>query len=101
MISGAPRPWLQPMKPALQPPGTGLRLTIYGQVGFSAVAVTPDSQRAVSASDDRTLKVWDLRSGGEIATFTCDSSVGCAVASDSTVVAGNRSGRVHFLVLQT
>src|ERR1035438_6944423 len=52
MISGAPRPWLQPMKPALQPPGTGLRLTIYGQVGFSAVAVTPDSQRAVSASDD-------------------------------------------------
>ena len=69
--------------------------------GVRAVAVTPDGRRAVSASDDRTLKVWDLRSGGEIATFTCDSSVGCAVASDSTVVAGNRSGRVHFLVLQT
>jgi hypothetical protein len=70
MISGAPRPWLQPMKPALQPPGTGLRLTIYGQVGFSAVAVTPDSQRAVSASDDRTLKVWELESGHERRTLS-------------------------------
>ena len=25
-----------------------------------AVAVTPDGQRAVSASEDKTLKVWDL-----------------------------------------
>ena len=31
----------------------------------TAVAVTPDGKRAVSASADQTLKVWDLASGGE------------------------------------
>ncbi|MFB3089391.1 MAG: hypothetical protein ACE10E_13960 [Acidiferrobacterales bacterium] len=27
---------------------------------MTAVAITPDGQRAVSASSDKTLKVWDL-----------------------------------------
>ena len=31
--------------------------------GVRAVAVTPDGRRAVSGSDDRTLKVWDLEQG--------------------------------------
>ena len=31
--------------------------------GVSAVAVTPDGRRAVSASYDQTLRVWDLESG--------------------------------------
>ena len=35
----------------------------------NAVAVTPDGQRAVSASDDKTLKVWDLDSGRELRTL--------------------------------
>jgi hypothetical protein len=34
------------------------------------VAVTPDGQRAVSASDDHTLKMWDLGSGRELRTIT-------------------------------
>jgi WD40 repeat protein len=34
-----------------------------------SVAVTPDSKRAVSASWDNTLKVWDLASGTCTATF--------------------------------
>ncbi len=38
-----------------------------------AVAVTPDGQRAVSASEDNTVKVWDLETGEVLATFTCDS----------------------------
>ena len=31
---------------------------------INAVAVTRDGRRAVSASNDRTLRVWDLTSGG-------------------------------------
>jgi WD40 repeat protein len=42
-------------------------------VGHSAsvwgVAVTPDGRRAVSASDDRTLKIWDFESGRAVGTL--------------------------------
>jgi WD40 repeat protein len=66
-----------------------------------AVAVTPDGRCAVSASNDRTLRVWDLESGKEVATFTGDDHMGsCAIAPDGrTIVAGDRSGRMHFLGL--
>ena len=37
--------------------------------GVKAVAVTPDGRRAVSGSDDRTLKVWDLEQGALLATW--------------------------------
>ncbi|WAK74474.1 NB-ARC domain-containing protein [Arthrospira sp. PCC 9108] len=68
----------------------------------NAVAIAPDGKRAVSASDDKTLKLWDLATGEEIASFTADTGVlACAVAPDGvTLVAGDRSGRVHFLRLE-
>ncbi|WP_190274292.1 hypothetical protein [Oscillatoria nigro-viridis] len=51
---------------------------------------------------DRTLKIWDLLSGKEIASFSGDAEFDCcAIAPDRvTVVAGDRSGRVHFLRLE-
>ena len=57
-----------------------------------AVAVTPDGRRAVSASSDRTLRLWDLESGKEIAAFTGESEIeSCAVAPDGrTIIAGER-----------
>ena len=33
------------------------------------VAVTPDGKRAVSASEDKTLKVWDLETGRALRTL--------------------------------
>ena len=33
------------------------------------MAVTADGQRAVSASEDKTLKVWELDSGRELRTL--------------------------------
>nr|WP_198525340.1 WD40 repeat domain-containing protein [Oscillatoria sp. PCC 10802] len=77
--------------------------TLKGHSGLvNAVAVTPDGLRAISGSDDRTVKIWDLRSGKLIASFTGDSPIKCcAVAQDGvTVVAGEESGRVHFLRLE-
>ncbi|PSB47732.1 WD40 repeat domain-containing protein [filamentous cyanobacterium Phorm 6] len=67
-----------------------------------AVAIAPDGKTAISASRDHTLKVWDLLTGKEVASFSGESAFsGCAIAPDGvTVVAGDASGRVHFLRLE-
>ena len=70
VVAAAPRPWLRPLKPALQPPGTGLRSILAGHTNMvDAVAVTPDGRRAVSASADHTAKVWELETGRELHTL--------------------------------
>jgi WD40 repeat protein len=76
--------------------------TLTGHAGtVTTVAVTPDGRRVVSASADRTLKVWGLESGKLVATFSGDGEIAaCAVAPDGTIVAGEASGRVHFLRLE-
>jgi WD40 repeat protein len=68
----------------------------------NAVTVTPDSRFAISGSDDNTLKVWDLSTGAVIASFSDEGPLyACAVAPDAkTVVAGGRTGQVHFLRLE-
>lgn len=61
---GAAKPWLRPIHPGPRLPGTGLFRTFGGHSGeFFDVAATPDRTRAISASRDPTLKVWDLQSG--------------------------------------
>ena len=62
--------------------------------------MTPDGRRAVSASRDRTLKVWDLERGTVLATFTADHAIhAVACVSDRLFVAGDAGGRVHLLEL--
>jgi WD40 repeat protein len=67
-----------------------------------AVAAPGDGQRAVSASSDHTVKLWDLDTGEVIATFTCDGAARCCAYSDvlKLIVAGDAGGHVHFLRLE-
>jgi WD40 repeat protein len=77
--------------------------TLYDHTAaVTAVAVTLDGQRLLSTSRDHTLKVWNLANREVIASFSGDSTLHCcAVASDGvTIVAGEQSGRVHFLSLE-
>ena len=86
---------------AAQASGQSLR-TLQGHNSWvSGVAITSDGRRAVSASWAKTLRVWDLESGKELALLTADSATTCcAVSLDGrTIVAGDASGRVHFLRL--
>jgi WD40 repeat protein/nucleoside phosphorylase len=56
-------------------------------------AVSPDGLRVVSASDDRTLKVWDLDSGRELASLRghTNSVSSCVVTPDGRrVVSASR-----------
>jgi len=69
---------------------------------IDAVTVTAEGRRVISGPWDRTLKVWDLETGREMASFTEDAKI-YAVAmgpDDKTLVAGDMSGRVHFLRLE-
>ena len=67
-----------------------------------AVAVTPDGQRALSASDDRRLRLWDLEDGAEPAAFHAAAAIQCyAVSQDKKrIVAGAALGRIHVLDIQ-
>lgn len=63
-------PWLCPMTSALMAPGGPLLHTLTGHhSSVRAVAITADGKRALSASEDHTLKVWDLVQGKELRTL--------------------------------
>jgi len=63
-------PWLHPLTASLAAPGGPLLRTLEGHTDkVTWVAVAPDGQRAVSTSEDDTLKVWDLQSGSTLHTL--------------------------------
>jgi WD40 repeat protein len=79
------RPWLRPLWATLSTPRSGLVRTLKGHTGpVEDVFMSPDGRWAVSASYDRTLKVWDLETGREVRTLTghTDRVLGVAVSSD-------------------
>jgi len=61
--------WLRPLHSVLPQAGGPLLQTLVGHgTWVRSVAVLPDG-RVVSASEDRTLKVWDVNSGHELQTL--------------------------------
>jgi WD40 repeat protein len=64
------------------------------------VAFSATERSLVSVSDDETVKIWDLGTGMVTASFICEGPLfACAVAPDGTILAGEKSGRLHFLRL--
>ena len=47
---------------------------------MTSVAFSPDGKRIVSGSGDKTVKVWDARTGQELLSLKGHTSVVCAVA---------------------
>ncbi|MEZ0227328.1 MAG: WD40 repeat domain-containing protein, partial [Planctomycetota bacterium] len=52
--------------------------------GVNAVALSEDGRRGLSASDDRTLRVWDLEKGTEVGRFDGHAGpvLACALSPD-------------------
>jgi WD40 repeat protein len=73
--------WLRPLTATLTPPGGPSLRTLRGHAHVvTAVAVTPDGHLAVSASYDKTLKVWDLAAGKDRQTLRGHKDAVTAVA---------------------
>lgn len=66
-----------------------------------SVASTPEGQHAISASSDRTLTVWNIETGAELATAVLDgplSSVAVTHAIEANslvIIAGDEVGNVY------
>jgi len=62
--------WFNPICCSLTPPGGPLQRTYEGHRGeVYLVAISPDGKTALSGSDDKTLKLWDLSSGKTLHTL--------------------------------
>jgi hypothetical protein len=69
-IAGARTWWLRPLQPILRPPRKVTARRLKGhKARVNAVVVTRDGQRAISASKDKTLKVWRLPEGDKLHTL--------------------------------
>ncbi|GAB1541611.1 hypothetical protein NUACC21_42820 [Scytonema sp. NUACC21] len=64
-------PWLRPLVANLIQPKRALRRILTGHTNsVYAVVISPDGKQAVSASDDKTLKIWNLATGEVEKTLT-------------------------------
>jgi WD40 repeat protein len=93
--------WDQTLKIWDLPNGREVRTLEGHSGGVLSVALSADGNLVLSAALDHTLKVWDRRTGQVIGTFTCDGDpTCCAFVNDRLVIAGDTTGRVHFLSIE-
>jgi WD40 repeat protein len=73
--------WLRPFRRLLTPPGGALMFTLASHTArVRSLALSPNGARAVSGSEDHTVRVWDLRRGTLERTLTGHSDAIRAVA---------------------
>jgi WD40 repeat protein len=85
VAKGTGVPWLRPLHVALYPSGSALVRTLEGHTAaVLGVALSGDGRRAVSASRDKTLKVWEVESGRELRTLEGHTAavLGVALSGD-------------------
>jgi WD40 repeat protein len=76
-------------------------MVIGGRLGRILSLAAFGGNRVVSGSDDKTLRLWDVEDQELLCTFILDAPVTAVTVLPDTrvIVAGDRSGRVHFFDL--
>src|SRR5262245_37847873 len=67
-----------------------------------SVILTGDGRRALSASQDGTVRLWSLATGQVLATFYCDGLATTSAFVDGTrrILAGDSGGRIYLLQVE-
>lgn len=56
----------------------------------------------LSRWSDHYVEIWSMETRARVTGFTAESGVSCLAAADKqTLVAGEESGRIHFLRLES
>jgi hypothetical protein len=73
-------------------------MTLRGTGAVCSVEFSSDGRRILTASDDKTAKIWDVTTGAELLSLPCDSEVHCAkFNTDGSVIAtGTTAGDVFL-----
>jgi WD40 repeat protein len=96
-------PWIRPMSASLSAPGGALLQILLGHSGsVNALAALGDG-RVVSASEDCSLRVWDLATGETVRTLEghADSVNAVAALREGRLVCGSGDGSVRVWDLAT
>ena len=66
------------------------------------MAISLDGKRAVSASDDSTLRLWDLESGRAVLVLLGDAPFSSSAIDQEglLIVAGDSLGGVHIVEIR-
>jgi WD40 repeat protein len=96
-------PWLRPLRWNLIV-GPCWRNLAGHYFGVEAVAIAPDGKRAISASADKTLKIWDTDTGIEQRTLTGHTGEvrGVAIAPDGlTAISASEDNTLKIWDIET
>ena len=93
-----PRPWAHNL---IRPrESRAIVMTLIGHTGgVNSAAYSPDGKRIVSASDDKTLKIWDAKAGKELLTLKghIDSVNSVMFSLDGKrIVSGSNDGTIKI-----
>ena len=98
LLEGLSSPYLLPNHPLPDLPRPGLIRTLSGHTdGVNGCAYSPDGRYILSASFDKTLKVWQAETGGCLATLAVEGAlIDCTWLPDGVGVAAVGAGGVYF-----
>lgn len=69
---------------------SGVSRALTGHTSWvNAVAVLSDGRRALSGSQDWSVRVWDLARGASLAAFVGDATMTCVAATPTHLLAGS------------